>query len=58
METTISGSFAKGDILSVNISNSFWKVLKHWILRKNLKRTNKYIVTEMTNSTELGIEKL
>jgi len=53
--TVADHGFEKGDILEVKVHNSFWKVLWHWVARKDLKRSTKYTITNVTN-TEFTID--
>ena len=49
--------YKEGDTIILPITNGFWKVLGHFILRKNLRRNNNYRIVATTNM-ELGIEKI
>lgn len=52
--TVNNHSITEGDILEVNINNSFWKVFYHWVVQKNLRRVDRYrTVSIKQNSVEV-----
>jgi len=59
MNTTITtgfaSSFTEGDVMEIAIENSLWKILWHFILRKNLKRYDIYKIKEV-NKTTITVE--
>jgi len=59
MNTTITTgyttSFTEGDVMTIAIENSLWKLLWHFILRKNLKLYYIYIIKEV-NETTITVE--
>jgi len=59
MNTTITTgyttSFTEGDVMTIAIENSLWKLLWHFILRKNLKRYDIYKIKEV-NETTITVE--
>jgi len=53
--TGFVSSYQEGDILTITIYNSFWKVVWYWLLRKDLKRYTTYKIQEV-NGTTLIVE--
>ena len=54
--TTSNADVEKGDKLRIQITNSFWEVLYHFILRKNLRRYDTYTVTCVNSGTCFEVE--
>jgi ubiquinone biosynthesis protein Coq4 len=53
--TGFVSSFTEGDVMEIVIENSLGKIFWHWLLRKKLRRYNRYKIT-VVNQTTLKVE--